>query len=101
MNQSDYPESKNVSSTPKNANPHPECYRSNFTIFRETNSVKLVNGSRLTQTLAEAELNECFLVLFYVTWCPFSAKLAPIFNALPKAFPNLDILAFDVSKSVG
>lgn len=65
------------------------------------NEVKLVNGSHLTRTLSDSASLECFLVLFYVPWCPFSARLAPLFNALPKAFPNLDILAFDVSKSVG
>lgn len=91
--------------SPKNAtqrhNSHPECTRSNFSELKETNSVQLVNGSRLTTYLSESNSTDCFFVLFFVTWCPFSARLAPIFNALPRAFPNLDVLAFDVSKSVG
>jgi hypothetical protein len=82
-------------------NSHPECTRSNFSELKEINSVQLVNGSRLTNYLSESNSTDCFFVLFFVTWCPFSARLAPIFNALPRAFPNLDVLAFDVSKSVG
>ena len=77
------------------------CSRSNLTTYRDFNTVQLVNGSYLTQILAESSLNDCFLVLFYVPWCQFSTRLAPIYNALPKAFPNLDIIAFDVSKSIG
>lgn len=68
---------------------------------RAHNSVQLVNGSALTQHLSDSKETECFLVLFYVPWCPFSARLAPIYNALPRAFANFDVLAFDVSKSVG
>ena len=91
------------SQPPKNSSnkSNPNCSGFNLTEFRETNQVVLVNGSRLTQLLSESGANDCFLVLFYVPWCPFSAKLAPIYNALPRAFLNLDILAFDVSKSIG
>lgn len=77
------------------------CANSNLTTDRPDNAVKLVNGSYLTRLLSDSAPLECFLVLFYVPWCPFSARLAPIYNALPKAFANLDILAFDVSKSIG
>ena len=97
-------ETKTQSSLPpKNSSnkSNPNCSGFNLTEFRETNQVVLVNGSRLTQLLSESGANDCFLVLFYVPWCPFSAKLAPIYNALPRAFLNLDILAFDVSKSIG
>jgi hypothetical protein len=85
--------------------PHPDCSRANLTLndseSRQTNVVQLINGTRLTQMLSESLEFDCFLVLFYVPWCPFSARLAPIYNALPRAFPNLDILAFDISKSFG
>jgi hypothetical protein len=65
------------------------------------NKVRLVNGSVLTSLLAESKQNDCFIVMFYVPWCPFSARLAPNYNALPRAFKQLDILAFDISKSTG
>lgn len=68
---------------------------------RTENYVQLVNGSALTTHLSDSEETECFLVLFYVPWCPFCIRLAPIYNALPRAFINLDILAFDVSNSYG
>lgn len=82
-------------------NQQANCLSTNLTAARSENKVKLVNGSYLTRLLSESAPHECFLVLFYVPWCPFSARLAPFYNALPKAFLNLDILAFDVSKSIG
>lgn len=76
-----------------------EC---NLKIFENNeNKVKLVNGTSLTLMLSESKLNDCLIVMFYVPWCPFSARLAPYYNALPRAFNQLDILAFDVSKSTG
>lgn len=79
----------------------PNCVNSSNSTNRIRNEVNLVNGSYLTRILSDSAPLVCFLVLFYVPWCPFSARLAPIYNALPKAFLNLDVLAFDVSKSVG
>jgi len=35
--------------------------------------------------------------LFYARWCPFSAKAAPHFNALPRAFPSVRVAAVDSS----
>lgn len=77
------------------------CVAKSSDLGTSSNSVKIVNGSGLTKILYDSKQNECFVVLFYVPWCPFSAKLAPYFNALPRAFPHLDFLAFDVSKSIG
>jgi hypothetical protein len=68
---------------------------------RLDNSVRLVNGSELTKYMSNSDETECFLVLFYVPWCPFSARLAPFYNALPRAFLTMSVLAFDVSNSVG
>jgi thiol-disulfide isomerase/thioredoxin len=39
--------------------------------------------------------SNCSIVLFYAHWCPFSAKAAPHFNALPLAFPHLRVAAID------
>jgi hypothetical protein len=75
------------------------CIKSNQT--SEINSVQLVNGSQLTRMLSDSGPNHCFLVLFYTPWCRFSARVAPMYNALPRAFPDLEIVAFDVSKSIG
>jgi hypothetical protein len=74
-----------------------ECQRKNYT----TNTVRLVNGSSLSTIISESNHSDCFVVMFYLPWCKFSTRLAPYFNALPRAFHQLDILAFDVSKSIG
>jgi thiol-disulfide isomerase/thioredoxin len=82
--------------------PDPDCNGWNITTFdRSTNVVFLINGSTLTHLMAGSDPNECFTVMFYVPWCPYSAELAPIYNALPRAFLNMDFYAFDVSKSIG
>ena len=39
----------------------------------------------------------CALVLFYSRQCPYSVEFAPQFNALARAFPNLPLLAFDMT----
>ena len=76
-----------------------ECNLKNFE--NNENKVKILNGTALTSMLAESKPNDCLVVMFYVPWCPFSARLAPHYNALPRAFKQLDIVAFDVSKSTG
>ncbi|KAL0161881.1 hypothetical protein M9458_041277, partial [Cirrhinus mrigala] len=48
--------------------------------------------------LLNANSTECSLVLFYTTWCQFSANLAPHFNALPRVFPSMHFLALDASQ---
>lgn len=37
----------------------------------------------------------CTIVMFYAPWCPFSAKAAPHFNALPRVYPPLKVVAID------
>jgi len=39
----------------------------------------------------------CSVVMFYANWCPFSARAAPHFNALPRAYPPLRVAAIDSS----
>lgn len=45
-----------------------------------------------------ANSTECSVVLFFTTWCQFSARLAPHFNALPRVFPSMHFLALDASQ---
>lgn len=65
-----------------------------------TNVVQIVNNTGLLYSL-NFEKNEsgadCVLVLFYAPWCPFCAEAGPSFNALARAFPQLDILAVDAA----
>nr|CAI5854508.1 unnamed protein product [Callosobruchus analis] len=37
----------------------------------------------------------CVLVLFYSKYCPFSSMAAPHFNALPRAFPDVKMVAIN------
>lgn len=65
-------------------------------------TVTLVNGSVLSEALvadsavrSRSQPAVCLLVLFYGRTCPFSAAAAPHVNALPRAFPDLRVLAVD------
>ncbi len=72
--------------------------------------VKVVNGSQFARLLSEQNNSnvtnrsmaaQCSLGFFYASWCPFSAAAAPHFNALPRLFPDLDMLAVDTGKHHG
>ena len=94
---------KNTSTTP-HADCAPRTLNETSTLgdaTLDTPSVQLVNGSHLTALINEAPTDRCFLVMIYVPWCKFSTRLAPMYNSLPRAFANIDILAFDVSTSIG
>lgn len=59
--------------------------------------VKVINSTFLLQRLTfknESEGN-CVLVMFYAPWCMFCAKTAPHFNAVARAFPQLETVAVD------
>ncbi|KAI4455882.1 hypothetical protein MML48_8g00001093 [Holotrichia oblita] len=64
--------------------------------------VQLVNDTELIQlllpdtnvTTKEAQGN-CLAVLFYSKYCPFSSMAAPHFNALPRAFPDIKMVAIN------
>lgn len=40
----------------------------------------------------------CILVLFYARWCVFSSQAAPHFNAMPRIFPLMKMVAVDAIK---
>lgn len=65
-----------------------------------TLQVKIVNSTELLEILnfsKNQKLSPCVLVMFYAPWCYFCAKTAPHYNALARAFPQLNILAVDTS----
>ncbi|KAG7484670.1 hypothetical protein MATL_G00052640 [Megalops atlanticus] len=61
-------------------------------------TVTILNASQDLMEFLNANSTECSLVLFYTTWCQFSASLAPHFNALPRVFPSMHFLALDASQ---
>ncbi|XP_044252798.1 thioredoxin domain-containing protein 15 [Tribolium madens] len=64
--------------------------------------VQLVNDTELIKLLftqsnitSRDTLAGCILVLFYSKYCPFSSMAAPHFNALPRAFPDIKMVAIN------
>ena len=37
----------------------------------------------------------CVVLLLYTPWCRFTARMAPDYNALGRAFPHLDVYAIN------
>ena len=62
-----------------------------------TNQVQLVDSNYLMRAPTHFD---CYILLFFARWCQFSVRFAPYFNAIPRAFPGLDFVAYDVSKSL-
>ncbi|KAJ8266868.1 hypothetical protein GJAV_G00135610 [Gymnothorax javanicus] len=73
------------------------CDKRNVTGI-ESFAVLILNASQDLMDFLNANSTECSLVLFYTTWCQFSANLAPHFNALPRVFPVMHFLALDASQ---
>ncbi|XP_055797554.1 thioredoxin domain-containing protein 15 [Salvelinus fontinalis] len=61
-------------------------------------TVQVLNASQDLMEFLNVNGTECSLVLFFTTWCQFSANLAPHFNALPRVFPGMHFLALDASQ---
>ena len=80
--------------TPKKIHciPHNRTYSD-----EETAQVKIVNSTQLLELLSVKNDSQgnCAVVLFYAPWCFFCSEVAPHYNALARAFPQLDILAID------
>jgi len=66
-------------------------------------TVKLITTAKLLQLLNfdknyTENVTDCLLVMFYAPWCHFCAKTAPHYNALARAFPQLDFVAVDTAQ---
>lgn len=73
------------------------CVGKNIT-ENETATIRLVNNTGLLSSLGiknESSAPNCAVVMFYAPWCVFCAKTAPHYNALARAFPQLDVMAID------
>lgn len=67
-----------------------------------SSEVTLVNDTELISLLthnpnitSKDQAAPCCLILFYSKYCPFSSMAAPHFNALPRAFPDIKMLAIN------
>ncbi|PVD37841.1 hypothetical protein C0Q70_00443 [Pomacea canaliculata] len=63
-----------------------------------TATVRVVNSTELLEMLSFEQNHthsDCVLVMFFAPWCHFCAATAPHYNALGRAFLQLDVLAVD------
>jgi thiol-disulfide isomerase/thioredoxin len=81
---------------PLSSPPFTSCQLHNMT-ENYTNHVQLVDNNYLMRAPTHFD---CYVLLFFARWCQFSVRFAPVFNALPRTFPGLDFVAYDVSKSL-
>ena len=70
-------------------------------------AAKVINGTTFLKLMSErhnpnitnrSTPGECSLVIFYASWCPFSAMAAPSFNGLARLYPDVRLYAIDSSK---
>ncbi|XP_064632754.1 thioredoxin domain-containing protein 15-like [Lineus longissimus] len=73
-----------------------QCVGKNFT-ENDTAEVRVVDNVILNEKLnPKTETGgTCTIVMFYAPWCVFCARTAPHYNALARAFPQMDVLAID------
>ena len=72
------------------------CYNMKAFNSSEYSSVVVTNATQLLKHLGRHEPGMCAIVLFYATWCPFSIKMAAMYNALGRYFSGLPFLAVEV-----
>nr|XP_023020113.1 thioredoxin domain-containing protein 15 [Leptinotarsa decemlineata] len=61
-----------------------------------TNDTELFKLLQSNVNITDREIPSlCVVVLFYKKYCPFSALAAPHFNALPRAFPDIKMVAIN------
>ncbi|KAM0943662.1 putative Thioredoxin domain, 5'-adenylylsulfate reductase-like protein [Dioscorea sansibarensis] len=59
-----------------------------------------VTGDAIDQQLNRAPENAYYSVLFYASWCPFSLKFKPTFDALSSMFPQIRHFAVEQSSAM-
>lgn len=67
--------------------------------FQIVNATKLIMLLHTEPTVTNRQVpGHCIIVLFYSPSCPFSCMAAPHFNALPRFFPHIKMVAVDAMK---
>jgi thiol-disulfide isomerase/thioredoxin len=86
--------------SPIKGKPDSICLPRNITDDNSTLVVQLVNSTTLLGILGNKSdaLEHCNVVLFFAPWCMFCAKIAPYYNALARAFPQLNVLAIEAAQ---
>ena len=75
------------------------CRRDESSSTSENRFLELVDEPESLENRLNSSTSEspCVAVIFYADWCPFSAKAAPAFNALPRVYPDLKFVAYNAS----
>ena len=67
-------------------------------VINGTTFLKLMSERHNPNITNRSTPGECSLVIFYASWCPFSAMAAPSFNGLARLYPDVKLYAVDSSK---
>ena len=67
-------------------------------VMNGTTFLKLMSDRHNPNITNRSTPGECALVIFYASWCPFSAMAAPSFNGLARIYPDVKLYAVDSSK---
>lgn len=59
-----------------------------------------VSGEQLDRDLEHAHGNAYYSIFFYASWCPFSRKARPLFDALSSMFPQIKHLSVEKSSAM-
>ena len=91
------------SSSANSGSPKWFCKGRNNSQSNETlqQKVAIVNSEQLLKLInatTDNDTDSCAVVLFFTQYCPFCAKLAPLYNALGRVYNKLPILAIDAYK---
>ncbi|KAJ6826106.1 5'-adenylylsulfate reductase-like 5 isoform X2 [Iris pallida] len=100
-----------ISSTPRSLADSSLCHRSDLGFFAsslrsqcplsiERSSAEEVSGDTLDRELIHDGRIAYYSVLFYASWCPFSSKTRPTFDALSTMFPQIKHVAIEESSAM-
>ncbi|ONK76477.1 uncharacterized protein A4U43_C03F28370 [Asparagus officinalis] len=74
--------------------------RSQCPVWIERCSPEEVSGDKLNRELVYAKENAYYSILFHASWCPFSRKVQPVFDALSSMFPQINHVAVEESAAM-
>jgi len=59
-----------------------------------------VDGNFVDEVLSGRKKIESVSILFYASWCPFSRRMLPKFEALSSMFPEIEHLVIEQSSAL-
>ena len=78
------------------------CKTFNLTVMDNSSSIAIINNETVLMNIF-SHMNKtegCALVLFYSLYCEFSARLAPLYNALGRSYMDVAIIAVHVEDAM-